>query len=190
MEAVMKVDLEAFAGHTPGPWRVEQNTTLVWGDCNQDDSTTYGMGYPVAEAKQRASWAQFRGLPNPTDDEIDANARLIAAAPDMAQEIRELRELVKAQHYEQERTMAADLISRMEDEITRLRAELANARAVENEACADILRKRAKTEAEFSRIHAEKGRHFKAREAAHVARIALADLAAILARMEKTNDTL
>ena len=35
--------------HTPTPWRVEVGTTLIWGGCNPDDSTTRGMGVPVAK---------------------------------------------------------------------------------------------------------------------------------------------
>ncbi len=48
------------AKHTPGEWRVEQGTTLIWGDCNPDDQTNYGMGYPIAECRltPSASWAK------------------------------------------------------------------------------------------------------------------------------------
>jgi hypothetical protein len=66
---------------TPGPWRVEQDTTLIWGDCNPDDTTSYGMGYPIAECRvtRSASWAKGpRG-----HGEAEANARLIAVAPEM-----------------------------------------------------------------------------------------------------------
>lgn len=69
------------AKHTPGPWRVEEGTTLIWGDCNPDDTTTYGMGYPIAECRMTpsASWAK-----GPKKyEEAEANARLIAAAPDL-----------------------------------------------------------------------------------------------------------
>lgn len=66
--------------HTPGPWRVEEGTTLVWGACNPDDRTTYGMGYPVASMEQQRRWDRSG---EPTTDTQDANARLIAAAPDL-----------------------------------------------------------------------------------------------------------
>ena len=73
--------------HTPGPWRVESNTTLIWGECNANDSTGFGMGFPIAEARRRLpSWesARFR-----LDEDIaEANARLIAAAPDMLAALR------------------------------------------------------------------------------------------------------
>lgn len=66
--------------HTPGPWRVEENTTLIWGDCNTDDHSTRGMGYPIAEARINPSGNWSTG---PYADEGEANARLIAAAPDL-----------------------------------------------------------------------------------------------------------
>lgn len=72
--------------HTPGPWRVEEGTTLIWGECNPDDLTTYGMGYPIAECRltPAASWAK-----GPRKyEEAEANARLIAAAPDMLKALR------------------------------------------------------------------------------------------------------
>jgi len=75
-----------MSGHTKGPWRVEEGTTLVWGACNPDDLTNYGMGYPVAECRITpiSSWAK-----GPDSDEGEANARLIAAAPDMINELRQ-----------------------------------------------------------------------------------------------------
>ena len=63
---------------TPGPWRVEEGTTLVWGACNPDDQTTYGMGFPVAEAVWRRAWSK---QDRPDEAEQVANAYLIAAAP-------------------------------------------------------------------------------------------------------------
>lgn len=66
--------------HTPGPWRVEAGTTLIWGNCNPDDHSTRGMGYPIAEARINPSGNWSTG---PYADEGEANARLIAAAPDL-----------------------------------------------------------------------------------------------------------
>lgn len=66
--------------HTAGPWRVEDGTTLVWGKCDPDDNTTYGMGYPVAVASIKLG----HGSPfcrEYREDEAVANAHLIAAAP-------------------------------------------------------------------------------------------------------------
>ncbi len=69
------------AGYTKGPWRVEEGTTLVWGACDNQDTTGRGMGYPVAEARVSgiSPWAKGR----PDRDEGKANAHLIAAAPDL-----------------------------------------------------------------------------------------------------------
>ncbi len=36
--------------YTKGPWRVEEGTTLIWGDCNPEDTSSYGMGYPSLNA--------------------------------------------------------------------------------------------------------------------------------------------
>jgi hypothetical protein len=65
---------------TKGPWRVEKDTTLVWGNCNPDDASSWGMGFPVARSVTRSFsvWAQ-----RPDDDEAVANAHLTAAAPDL-----------------------------------------------------------------------------------------------------------
>lgn len=72
---------------TPGPWRVEQGTLLVWGACDPDDSSSYGMGYPVCVGCQPAAWAKND---KPMPEKQAANARLIAAAPEMAELIEEL----------------------------------------------------------------------------------------------------
>lgn len=72
---------------TPGPWRVEEGTTLVWGACDPDDRTTYGMGYPVADMQKQRSWC---GAGQPTIDTQVANARLIAAAPELLEALRDM----------------------------------------------------------------------------------------------------
>ncbi len=67
---------------TPGPWRVEGGTTVVWGACNPDDLSNYGMGYPVTDCRitpiSNSSWCQ-----GPEYEEGYANAHLIAAAPEI-----------------------------------------------------------------------------------------------------------
>lgn len=71
--------------HTPGPWRVEDGTTVVWGHCNPDNTTSWGMGYPILDRYvSRSTWAKGR----PSESEQEANARLIAAAPDLLDEAR------------------------------------------------------------------------------------------------------
>ena len=88
-------DLEKLLAEvTPGEWRVEDRTTLVWGDCNQNDTSTYGMGYPIAEARRTpsASWAK-----GPKDyEEAEANAQLIAMAPDLARKVIAAEKLAEA----------------------------------------------------------------------------------------------
>lgn len=65
---------------TPGPWRVEEGTTLIWGGCDPDDETNWGFGRPLVDA-YRPSFTH----PNLSDEELDANARLIAQAPALAE---------------------------------------------------------------------------------------------------------
>lgn len=77
------------AKHTPGPWRVEENTTLIWGKCNPDDQSNWGMGYPIAECRitpiSQIGWAT-----GPSEDEGEANACLISASPDMLEALKGL----------------------------------------------------------------------------------------------------
>lgn len=75
---------DAVVNHpwTPGPWRVEQGTLLVWGACDSDDSSSYGTGYPVCVGCHAAGWAKHE---KPLTEEQEANAHLIAAAPEMAE---------------------------------------------------------------------------------------------------------
>lgn len=61
--------------HTPTPWRVEEGTDLIWGACNSDDQSTYGMGYSIVEGKS-GSWNKGR----PDMDEREANAAFIIKA--------------------------------------------------------------------------------------------------------------
>ena len=71
--------------HTPGPWRVEIGTTVIWTD-NAYDPGTNNVGCIVARAAQPYSWKGSR----PTADEQIANAHLIAAAPDMLAALKRL----------------------------------------------------------------------------------------------------
>lgn len=57
------------------PWRVEQDTDLIWGACNPDDQTTYGMGYSIVEGVSRY-WPNMK----PDMDERNANAAYIVHA--------------------------------------------------------------------------------------------------------------
>ena len=64
-----------MAEHTPLPWRVEQETDLIWGACNTDDFSTRGMGYSIVEGKS-GSWNKGK----PDMDEREANAAFIVKA--------------------------------------------------------------------------------------------------------------
>lgn len=77
---------------TPGPWRVEQDTTLIWGRCDPDDVSNRGMGYPIAESRITpiSSWAK-----GPDLHEGEANARLIALAPDLAATVIEQQRIIE-----------------------------------------------------------------------------------------------
>jgi hypothetical protein len=64
--------------HTPTPWRVEEGTGLVWGDCTLfDDGTPDRLGVPVTDGQLERPWAQGKG---PSYDEMEANAAFIVKA--------------------------------------------------------------------------------------------------------------
>lgn len=72
-------ELKALASKaTPGPWRQEEETTLVWGACDPDDLSSRGMGFPVAEAGLRPAWLSAERASSP--EQRMANAAFIAAA--------------------------------------------------------------------------------------------------------------
>lgn len=62
--------------HTPTPWRVEQDTDLIWGACNPDDKSSYGMGYAIVEGKSGEKYSRYK----PEMDERMANAAFIVKA--------------------------------------------------------------------------------------------------------------
>lgn len=65
-----------MAEHTPTPWRVEQDTDLIWGACNPDDKSSYGMGYAIVEGKSGERYSSYK----PKMDEREANAAFIVKA--------------------------------------------------------------------------------------------------------------
>lgn len=83
---------DLLAKVTPGEWRVEDGTTLVWGDCKSEDRSTRGMGYPIAAARVNPSGNWSSG---PYADEGQANSTLIALAPTLAAEVVRLREAME-----------------------------------------------------------------------------------------------
>jgi hypothetical protein len=75
--------------HTPGPWTIGQNTIDTFGDVRR--------GHISIDAIRWGSFAIcYRHEINETDDECIANAKLIAAAPDM------LEALIKAKRMYEE----------------------------------------------------------------------------------------
>lgn len=63
--------------HTNLPWRVEEDTDLIWGACNDEDQSNYGMGYPIASGfSSFGTWAKGR----PDFPEKEANAEFIVRA--------------------------------------------------------------------------------------------------------------
>lgn len=70
--------MKEFKG-TPGPW-VASKTDRSIGPISRDDDQSYGMIIPVA-------WVEFDG----NDAFQQANANLIAAAPDLLTELQRLR---------------------------------------------------------------------------------------------------
>jgi len=62
--------------HTPGPWHVEDAFMVINSQCIQ-----------IAEAQQ-IDYDDLGELPS--DEEVSANARLIAAAPDLLECVKEL----------------------------------------------------------------------------------------------------
>ena len=82
---------------TPGPWRVEDDTTLVWGTCSLYDNSSNGMGYPISECRiaRISSWAK-----GPDLDAGIANAHLIASAPDMYDLIEEFKKFLEPMRFD------------------------------------------------------------------------------------------
>ena len=74
-----------MSGWTKGPWRVEEGTDLVWGACDPEDRSTYGMGYPI----MRGVAPQSLRHSHPTPEEREANARVAAASPSLAEALAE-----------------------------------------------------------------------------------------------------
>jgi hypothetical protein len=81
-----------MAEHTPTPWRVEDGTDLIWGACDQDDHSTYGMGYPICEGKL-GYWGDRRA----DRGERDANAAFIVKAVNSHEAlVKALRDIIEA----------------------------------------------------------------------------------------------
>lgn len=87
--------------HTPGPWR-----THAWGDTPSSPSVNYEILScdDTALARIDLEFRDETGDPLVEDDEMAANARLIAAAPDLLAALIRMDEEFGTQNY----TKAAD----------------------------------------------------------------------------------
>ena len=82
-------------GHTPGPWRIDVNGSEDWSVDYDGPSSTYmticgARPQPVCFAVEPSAYGN--------DEEVEANARLIAAAPDLLAALIEARDALH-QHY-------------------------------------------------------------------------------------------
>ena len=92
--------------YTPGPWAVEENSSppLIWGNDYEK---------PIAEVELHRSYADYK------DGEVQANARLIAAAPDL---LDACYQLIYALMYDDEEELNNGMIS-ARDAITKATGE-------------------------------------------------------------------
>lgn len=75
---------------TPGPWRVsEKHGDLI--DIRHENNEPGAMSLNLAQVVARQSWLK----------EAEANARLIAAAPELLEALRDMVALVKSRAYPQ-----------------------------------------------------------------------------------------
>ena len=75
--------MTANSQHTPGPWRVVQRGPIVSIIDAQEDAPN-GGDHPIGDI-----FALYRGLPR-TKETVLANARLIAAAPDLLEALEDI----------------------------------------------------------------------------------------------------
>jgi hypothetical protein len=80
------LDLSAFDGHTPGPWKVGERPRFGQWDIRQDPMDWDGMGYQYICSGPADKKGTHYG------DMFAANSRLIAAAPLLLAELRRLRD--------------------------------------------------------------------------------------------------
>jgi len=78
--------------HTPTPWRVEQESTQIWNVIDEQDQTTYALGYPIVTCRTSpcSSWAK-----GPNVDEGEANAAFIVKAVNSHEKLVEALRLVR-----------------------------------------------------------------------------------------------
>ena len=75
-----------MSGHTPGPWATDMDGLMVWGMSGQMRvADVRGFGHLTGKGTMGLSDEEAIAI-------LEANARLIAAAPDMAEALREIAE--------------------------------------------------------------------------------------------------
>lgn len=93
-----------MSGHTPGPWYADPSKRVKGFAVTHD-----GEPNPLAIALRKPKNSYSKGIP---DTKALANARLIAAAPELLEALEELLQLIEIerpdwQHTEQHRARAA-----------------------------------------------------------------------------------
>lgn len=80
--------------HTPGPWAVFDDGTNPAGIARYADDSPYNDG---RDTKIIAAFPEYRGEGEGfvSDDELEANARLVTAAPDMYDELVRAEEVLR-----------------------------------------------------------------------------------------------
>lgn len=108
------IDLSRFDGHTKGPWGVD-----CMGDIMQ--MTDGGDGWPLDFYADSVQICEFR------DSVTEPDARLIAAAPELVEELRETRARLAALVRAVEKTPVAALTGTGVDELSALTKALVDA---------------------------------------------------------------
>lgn len=73
-----------MSAHTPGPWSIETVPTSC-GICHKVGP--FPGKRPDGKPRHACLYADYPSKSNPADDELAANARLIAAAPDLLESL-------------------------------------------------------------------------------------------------------
>lgn len=113
--------------HTPGPWRIDVNGSENWTVDYEGPSSTFmticanGRREPVGFAVEPTAWRN--------DDEIEANARLIASAPDLLEALGQLLGNAEIARFHLKDTEEGMIVgSALFDTIQQARAAIARAR--------------------------------------------------------------